>query len=325
MPDFALIATPGAYQSSIGALLDSFTLAQNRLAHVFSEEASLGEEVRLHILSADGRAVTLSDGRPFNVDGPIGSESRFDFIWLPAFRAGGYKEIEERLAQAGRLTVWLAHQAQRGAVIGGSGASALLLMAAKLTEGRSVPIARALLPLARTLFPRFQQEERLRLVDYGDLLIANGIANDLHLIVKAMERTLSPEVGNWLTSVIGLDRQEEEMLSVDPLVATAQLWLEQRFTETVSISALASSLSTTHPTLIRRFRKALGITPKTYVQQLRLRAAQRMLETSNRTIEQIAAMVGFSDSRLFRMMFREYTGMTASAWRELARANSQKS
>lgn len=323
MPDFALIALDGAYQSSIGALLDSFVLARDRIAQVYSRENRVEMETRLQVLSPGGAAAQLADGRRLEVDGPIDPDARFAFIWLPAFRAGGYKAIEERLARAQPLIAWLSEQARAGAIIGGSGASALLLMAAKLTEGRSVPVARALLPLARATFPRFRQEERLGLVDYGNLLIANGIANDLSLIVRVMERTLAPEIGHWLTSIMGLDLEEQE-LSIDPLVARAQLWLEQRFTGEAGIGELAATLSTSHPTLIRRFRKALGMTPKAYVQQLRLSAAQRMLEKSNRSIERIATLVGFSDSRLFRTMFREQTGMTASAWREQARAAGRK-
>lgn len=319
MPDFALIALDGAYHSSVGALLDSFVLARDRVEHMFSREDGVKMETRLRVLSIDGRPASLSDGRTLQVDGAIDPDERFAFIWLPAFRAGGRKALEERMAKAQPLIAWLSAQAQAGATIGGSGASALLLMAARLTEGRAVPVARALQPLARAMFPRLRQEERLGLVDYGRLLIANGIAGDLSLITRVMERTLAPEIGRWLTSITGLDRETQEQLSIDPLVASAQLWLEQRFTGQVSISELASELSTSHPTLIRRFRKELGTTPKAYVQQLRLHAAQRMLEKTNRSIERIAALVGYSDSRLFRQMFHEHTGMTASAWRRNAR------
>lgn len=318
MADFALIALEGAYHSSVGALLDSFALARDRVEQVFSQEDRFRMDERLRVLSIDGRAAAMSDGRQLQVDGAVDPNVPFAFIWLPAFRAGGREAMDERLRRAGPLLAWLTEQTRGGAIIGASGASALLLMAAKLTEGRAIPVARALLPLAREMFPHFREEERLGLVDYGQILIAKGIAGDLSLIVRALERVLAPDVGRWLVSIMALDREEQELVAIDPLVANGQIWLEQRFTGDVSIAELARHLSTSHPTLIRRFRKALGMTPREYVQQLRLGAAQRMLETSNRSIERIAALVGFSDSRLFRAMFRERTGMTASAWREEA-------
>jgi transcriptional regulator GlxA family with amidase domain len=131
-----------------------------------------------------------------------------------------------------------------------------------------------------------------------------------------MERLLSGGSSRWLTSVTGLDREVSELLAADPLVAAAQIWLEQRFASGVSISGLAAELSTSHPTLIRRFKKSLATTPNDYVQQLRLTAAQDLLARSNRTVESIALLVGYSDARLFRTMFRQKTGMTATEWRQ---------
>jgi transcriptional regulator GlxA family with amidase domain len=58
------------------------------------------------------------------------------------------------------------------------------------------------------------------------------------------------------------------------------------------------------------------MTPKAYVQQLRLQSAIKMLEKTSRPIDRIAELVGFSDSRLFRTMFRQQTGMTATEWRD---------
>jgi transcriptional regulator GlxA family with amidase domain len=316
MPDFALVALEGAYHSSAGALLDSYALARSRVEDVFSREEPVAMETGLRILSVTGGPVTLVDGRLLEADGAIVRHEQFACVWIPSFRIGGHSELTARLAGSKVLIAWLKEQAHGGAVLGASGASALFLAAAGLTDAIPIPIARALQPLAHDLFPRLRQEERLGLVDRGNLLISNGLSNDLPLVVRALQRILAPEVGRWLAAIFGIDSAEDELLSPDPLVARAQIWLEQRFAGRVSITELAAALSTSHPTLIRRFRKATGLTPRDYVKQLRLLAAQRMLEKSNRSIDRIAGLVGFSDSRLFRTMFRDRTGMTATEWRE---------
>lgn len=316
MPDFALVALDGAYHSSAGALIDSYVLARQRIEHVFDGVDPMAMETRLKILSLDGGPVAMSDGRRLEVDSPIDSNDAYTFVWLPAFRAGGRAALEARFDHIHALLPWLELQGERGAIIAASGASALVLMAAGLTQGIAVPVARALRPLARSIFPRHRFDDRSSFVDHGSLLIANGIASDLALIVRVMERTLSPDVSRWLTSTMGLDREEELLLVRDQLVASAQIWIEQRFTGKVSLSELADALSTSQPTLIRRFRNALGMTPKAYVQQLRLQSAIKMLEQTNRSIDRIAELVGFSDSRLFRTMFRQLSGMTATQWRD---------
>lgn len=320
MADFAVVALDGAYRSSVGALTDSFQLARDRVEQVFARTGRMHMETRLKLYSIDGGPVALSDGSTLNVDGvpPHGTEHAF--IWLPAFRAESRASLEDRLARGQALLAWLREQSAQGAVIGASGAASILLIAAGLTSNMPVPVARAMQPLTRTLFPRQRFEERRGIIDTGSILIANGFANDLSLIIRVMDRTISADIAHWLTSVVGLDTKEEDLLAPDPLVARAQLWIEQRFTEPMSMAQLAASLSTSLATLNRRFQKALGVSPKAYVQQLRLQSAKRMLERSSRSIDRIAALIGYSDSRLFRTMFRQQTGMTASEWRAGTRA-----
>jgi transcriptional regulator GlxA family with amidase domain len=320
MADFAIIALDGAYRSSVGALTDSFQLALDRVKQIFAHTGRVQMETGLKLYSVDGGPVALSDGSALAVDGIPAHGVPHAFIWLPAFRAESRPALEDRLAHSQELLSWLRDQSARGAVIGASGAASILLMAAGLTSNMPVPVARAMQPLTRALFPRQRFEERRGIVDTGSILIANGFANDLSLIIRVMDRTISPDIAHWLTSIVGLDSKEEELLVPDPLVARAQLWIEQHFTEPMSMAQLATDLSTSLATLNRRFQKALGVSPKAYVQQLRLQAAIRMLEKSSRSVDRIAALIGYSDSRLFRTMFRQQTGVTATEWRARARA-----
>ncbi|HZU62845.1 MAG TPA: helix-turn-helix domain-containing protein [Novosphingobium sp.] len=320
MADFALLALPGAYLGSVGALTDCFGLARGRVEQMFAGPDRLRMQTRLHRLSADGAPVVLADGMVLPVDGAIGSQGELAFIWLPAFVAGGRRQMEERIARNQPLLAWLRARHAAGATIGASGAAALLLMAAGLTDKLAVPVPRVLQPLARALFPRQPFEDRLQLVDRGTLLFSGGIGHDLALIVRVMERSLSPAIARWLVSVTGLDGEEGHLLADDQLVARAQVWIEQHFAGPLNLADLAANLSTSTATLNRRFHRVLGMPPKAYVQQLRLEAATRMLEKSDRPIDRIAEMLGFSDSRLFRAMFRQHTGMTASQWRAAHRA-----
>jgi len=317
--DFALLALPGAYHTSVGALIDSFALARDRVEQVFSGAERVRMETRLRILSPDGAPVSLSDGRLLAVDGAVGGDEPFAFIWLPAFRAGEREQLKARIAQAQPLLAWLRHQFDAGAIVGASGAASTLLMACGLTGDIAIPVARALRPLTGALFPRQRIEERRGLVDHGNLLIAKGMASDLHLILRMMERTLSSDIARWLSAIIGEDYEEEDLLAPDPLVARGQLWIEQRFTGPINMADLARHLSTSSATLNRRFHKVLGLSPKALVSQLRFQAAIRMLEKSTRSIDTIAQQVGYSDSRLFRSMFRQHSGgISASQWRAAA-------
>lgn len=314
MRDIALVALDGAYHSSVGALLDCFALIRSHAEQSLLREGRAQMATRLRVLSLDGKPVVLSDGRQLDVDGAIDGEAQFAFVWLPAFRAGSRKEMNKKMALAAPLIAWLEDQARAGAMVGASGISLLLLVASRLTDGLALPCAPALLPLARRM-QRVRMEADLTIVDSGRLLMSSGISYDLPLIVRAMERIMSPETGQWLRSVIGLGADEIAAQAADPVMVNAQIWLQQHLATSGGIGKLAAFLAISRSTLARRFHKAFGMTPKTYVQQVRLHSAQQMLLKTDRSIDRIAALVGFSDGRLLRMMFREQTGMTASEWR----------
>lgn len=315
MIQIAAVALPGTFMSSIASLLDSFWLASERRRRLVRDENSEETDLALTLLSVDGRDVVLNSYSTLRIDRPIASSDRFDFIWLPSFRAGGEEMLRDKLANNGELINWLGRSAARGSMIGASGAAVVFPLAAHLADGLSVPVAPALAPVIRALFPRFRHAD-IAMADHGRLLLSRGVGQDLSTVAAALTRLLSPETGRWLRSVSGTEFAEDESTEgLDPLVDAARLRLEQRFTTAVSLAELATELCVSHAVLIRHFRKVLGMTPSAYVQRLRLAAAQRMLARSNRSIDSIAAAVGYSDARIFRQMFRRATGWNATMWR----------
>lgn len=324
MPYFALLIPQDSYNSSVGACLDSYALVQKRVERLFSTTERVSLETKLHIVTPDGAPARLVDARTLAVDSRIDAGQSYDLVHVSSFRiegSDGPALLEHRLAAAKPALSWLREQWEQGAIVSASGPSVLLLAAAGLTADLRVPVARTLVPEVRRLFPRLLIDERRSLIEHGRLLMCNGFDREAVMMVRLMELAISPEIGRWLGSMLGVDRVDSENLPDDALVADGQLWLEQRFTEEVRIAELARALSTTHQTLIRRFTRALGMSPQTYVQHLRVNSAKRMLRHTNRSIVQIAALVGYRDTRSFRSMFLTKTGVTPSTYRARARAD----
>ena len=65
----------------------------------------------------------------------------------------------------------------------------------------------------------------------------------------------------------------------------------------------------------RDFRASLGVTPMEFVTRIRLNLARRMLTSSIRPIEAIAAEVGFSSRSHFSRVFRDQYGNDPSNFR----------
>ena len=325
MIQIAALVMPGTFMASLAPLLDAFDLMQERSQRTIGSDSSHAPEMRLILLSTDGGDVTLAGRCRMQIDRAISSDDQFAFIWIPSFRAHSDIALRERLAGSRQAIEWLTQRAQNGSVIGASGAAVVLPMAAGLVGNGAVPVAGPLVPVVRSLFPRFRHGADLTVSSQNNLLLSRGIGQDVQAITMAFTRFFSPETGRWIRSVFGSETIHDQGLSAneasDPLVAAARLILEQRFSTSITITALATELSVSHAVLIRRFRHELGTTPSGYVRQLRLGAAQRMLLHTDRSIDSVASSVGFGDARLFREMFRKATGMSATLWRQQHRVD----
>lgn len=65
-----------------------------------------------------------------------------------------------------------------------------------------------------------------------------------------------------------------------------------------------------------RFRRALGITVKDYIERLRMRAACHLLSFQSVTVFDIALSVGYYHPQTFYNVFRRHLGCTPTVYRE---------
>ena len=103
-------------------------------------------------------------------------------------------------------------------------------------------------------------------------------------------------------------------------------WLEQarelihaRFTESLSVNALAEAVGI-HPVhLACTFRRHYHCSLGEYVRRLRVAYACRELSRSDLPLAQVAAAVGFYDQSHFSRVFKRFTGMTPLQYRTNSR------
>jgi len=73
--------------------------------------------------------------------------------------------------------------------------------------------------------------------------------------------------------------------------------------------------------LCTAFRKLTGIAPTQYLNQVRIRHAQRLLKESSLSVKEVAVQCGIPDANYFARLFRAKTGVTPGAWAEQAVAH----
>jgi AraC family transcriptional regulator of adaptative response / methylphosphotriester-DNA alkyltransferase methyltransferase len=86
------------------------------------------------------------------------------------------------------------------------------------------------------------------------------------------------------------------------------MWTLDRLSRRVGMSAFH---------LQRMFKKYTGMSPKQYLNRIRVEEAKRLLADSGQTITEICFAVGFPGLTPFNRVFRRFTGRSPRAYRKL--------
>lgn len=92
-------------------------------------------------------------------------------------------------------------------------------------------------------------------------------------------------------------------------------WVEANLERQLTVDELARRAAMTPRTFARRFKAATGTTPLQWILHQRVVVAQRMLETSTASVDEIAATIGFGSAAALRQHFTKIVGSTPSAYR----------
>jgi AraC-like DNA-binding protein len=85
----------------------------------------------------------------------------------------------------------------------------------------------------------------------------------------------------------------------------------------LSTARIADALVCNADYLGRAFRVAFAETPTDHIHRLRIDRARMLFRSTDRSIERVAAEVGFSDDRYFRRIFKRRVGLTPGQFRRL--------
>lgn len=92
-------------------------------------------------------------------------------------------------------------------------------------------------------------------------------------------------------------------------------WIEENPAADLSAAALAKRCELSVRSLHRRFVLETGMTPARFVERMRVRAAQRMMATTQARPGEIAAACGFSSLTIMSRTFKRQLDVSAAAYR----------
>ena len=99
-------------------------------------------------------------------------------------------------------------------------------------------------------------------------------------------------------------------------IARGRKKIEAKFRDALSVRELAREAGCSTESFIRRFHQSYGVTPRRYVNLLRVRHACRLLEAGELPLKSIALECGFSSPHYFGRTFRQFLGVSPGTYRK---------
>ena len=135
--------------------------------------------------------------------------------------------------------------------------------------------------------------------------LANESANEelVHFLLLPMMLELTKAVGT------------EARAYSHPISHHAMTYARSHLAEPLDGDSVAEACGVSRKTLCTRFKQETGVTFATYVRNLRIERAKRLLDTTEFEVSEIAYQTGFSSQSHLQTVFKRTTGYTPREWR----------
>ncbi|MEU1849875.1 helix-turn-helix domain-containing protein [Streptomyces sp. NPDC019990] len=281
---------------------------------------------RYRLLVCGGEDGPLRTTGGLELSAPHGLEAiaRAGTVVVPAWRSITSPPPEEALDALRR-----AHE--EGARIVGLCTGAFVLAAAGLLDGRPATTHWMYAPTLAKRYPSVHVDPRELFVDDGDVLTSAGTAAGIDLCLHIVRTDHGNEAAGALARRLVvpprrsggqeryLDRSLPEEIGADPL-AEVVAWALEHLHEQFDVETLAARAYMSRRTFDRRFRSLTGSAPLQWLITQRVLQAQRLLETSDYSVDEVAGRCGFRSPVALRGHFRRQLGSSPAAYRAAYRA-----
>jgi transcriptional regulator GlxA family with amidase domain len=306
-----ILALDGVFDTGLATLLDTFGTA-NAVAEMTGVSS-----LRFRTTVAGLRkTVTTAQGLSMPVVAAARGETP-DVVVTPAINRITPEPLlraleSSQVRDAGDV---LRKWSKAGALTAAACVGTFVLAEAGLLDGEEATTTWWLSPVFRQRYPRVRLDEARLIVQSNAMVTAGAALGHLDLALTLIRRA-SPELASLTAKYLVADTRTSQALYTipahlahgDPLVQKFERWARERLAEGFSLDQAAAALATSKRTLARRMQSVMGKSPLDYFQDLRIERAVHLLETSQASVDQIAADVGYAEGATLRVLLRRRLG-----------------
>ena len=235
----------------------------------------------------------------------------------------GWRQVEEPPPEALLRALRSAHAA--GARLVSICSGVFVLAATGLLDGKRVTTHWRYTERLTARFPNLRVDPNVLYVDEGSILTSAGSAAGIDLCLHIVRRDYGAEIANHVARRLVMPPHRDggqAQYVQDPIrseasggLAPVVQWAQAHLGKVLRVDDLAERAAMSPRTFARRFRQETGTTPHQWLIHQRLVAAQRRLEKTGETIDQIAEAVGLQTAATLRQHFSRVLKTTPAAYR----------
>ena len=309
----AILAMPGVQLLDVSGPLDVFAEAN----------AQTGRDVyRLRVIASAPGDIRSSSGARLVPDAVIGHMrgETIDTLLI----AGSPNAAHVRLNDT--VVNWLRRAAPEARRYGSVCSGAFFLAAAGLLDGKRVTTHWAVADALAQAYPSVSVEADAIHVRDGRLRTAAGVTAGLDLALALVEEDLGRDIAKRVASQLVMffkrpggqlqfSRKGEAAPSGRSALQQVQRFIAAHPADDHSVETLAARAGLSPRHFARLFRNEVGMTPAAWVENARVSAARRLLETGRNAPKQVAVQCGFANADTLRRSFAKHVGVTPAEYR----------
>jgi AraC family transcriptional activator FtrA len=214
----------------------------------------------------------------------------------------------------------------RGARIVSLCTGSFILAGAGLLDGRRATTHWTECHQLASRYPEVTVDPGVLFVDEGDILTSAGSAASMDLCLHLVRQDHGSEIATQLARQLVVPPQRDggqaqyidaplPRLDDSNLFAETVAWMQEHLDQTITIETLAARSAMSPRSFARRFQAATGTTPYQWLLRQRVQLAQRLLETTDLSVDSIAERSGFSTAPNLRKHFHRAVHTTPQSYR----------
>jgi len=279
---------------------------------------------RFLIVSQDPPPIRTSTGFLMTTDLGLDALAEADTVVIPGWADDLRRPLPETIDA-------LRAAYERGARLMSICIGSFVLAATGLLNGRRATTHWRFADRLQRAYPAVEVDPSVLYIDDGQILTSAGTAAGIDLGLHIVRLDYGADIANQVARRIVMpphrdggqaqyiDTPIPDLPDDDPISETLT-WIVEHLDDEMSVEALADHAAMSPRSFMRHFRATTGTSPLDWIVGQRIRLAQRLLETTDVSLEMVAERAGFGSAVTMRHHFAQRVRTSPKAYRRTFRS-----